>query len=730
MGPPGVGVGSMGGGGGMVHMNLGNVLHYLQAEWRKFERDRNEWEIERAEMRARIALLEGERRSMENLKTDLMRRVKMLEFALKQERSKYLTSNLNSAIPHPGGPNSSPPTSVPPHPASLPAHPASAIPPSKVAALASIERGGTDSGASSPLLKGDGDLPNVADRFGGTWGGVGAGGGGVNVGRGKARSRDYLKQCLQEITYLTSNATLNPLPSHTWSGIPRIRKSLNSVPPPSTMSTGEPLPHTGAPPVANVGSEAPHGSGSHIAGDMFTMLREKEKAAPPQIQSQQGNEHRSSPPSSAGVVASAFAGSDYEDLSAAASEYDESQVGNRVTAIFRPGSSEEWKERLRKAGEGMGMAVKSEKLKKKDEIGERGGEEKWEDEKEETNGTGHKVWRARKTLRSHLDSVRCIAFDWQDLSIASGGDDCTVKFWRLSSQSLGANNMRSSLPETEPQVTFRGHSSTVTSIALSTQQERIYSSSLDATVHVWAIPSRDRETYAPYDPSMKITTLVGHSDAIWDMALLPFKNLLATSSADGTVKVWSTETLKNPLKSSWDYRGAGGEGEEKQLAPTSVAVVNSDMKKLAVGWQDSVVRLFDLETGRMVLKFKSDETSDGTPATQINKVITHPTLPLLITAHEDKYIRFFDINTGACTHSMLAHLDSVTSLDIDPSGLTLVSGGHDCSIRFWDIQSKTCVQEISSHRNKGGEGILDVKYHPTSPVLGSAGADGIVKVYC
>ncbi|EEB98232.1 hypothetical protein MPER_02299, partial [Moniliophthora perniciosa FA553] len=41
---------------------LSSVLHFLQTEWRRYERDRNEWEIERAEMRARIALLEGERR--------------------------------------------------------------------------------------------------------------------------------------------------------------------------------------------------------------------------------------------------------------------------------------------------------------------------------------------------------------------------------------------------------------------------------------------------------------------------------------------------------------------------------------------------------------------------------------------------------------------------------------------------------------------------------------------
>jgi len=30
---------------------LSSVLHYLQTEWRRYERDRNEWEIERAEMR-------------------------------------------------------------------------------------------------------------------------------------------------------------------------------------------------------------------------------------------------------------------------------------------------------------------------------------------------------------------------------------------------------------------------------------------------------------------------------------------------------------------------------------------------------------------------------------------------------------------------------------------------------------------------------------------------------
>jgi hypothetical protein len=35
------------------NFTLSTVLHFLQTEWRGYERDRNEWEIERAEMRVR-----------------------------------------------------------------------------------------------------------------------------------------------------------------------------------------------------------------------------------------------------------------------------------------------------------------------------------------------------------------------------------------------------------------------------------------------------------------------------------------------------------------------------------------------------------------------------------------------------------------------------------------------------------------------------------------------------
>lgn len=40
-----------------TELSLAGVLHFLQTEWRRYERERNEWEIERAEMRVSLLSL-------------------------------------------------------------------------------------------------------------------------------------------------------------------------------------------------------------------------------------------------------------------------------------------------------------------------------------------------------------------------------------------------------------------------------------------------------------------------------------------------------------------------------------------------------------------------------------------------------------------------------------------------------------------------------------------------
>jgi len=228
----------------------------------------------------------------------------------------------------------------------------------------------------------------------------------------------------------------------------------------------------------------------------------------------------------------------------------------------------------------------------------------------------------------------------------------------------------------------------------------------------------------------------GHTDAVWDLALVRDESTLISCGSEGVVKVWdvSGPSGGGSLKLSWGWSGLDNQeelgGESDAPGATAVEAIKADLKKVAVAYQNAVVKIFDIESGKELFRLSSDVSYDGTPATQINRIVSHPTMALLVTAHEDKFIRVFDTATGQCTHSMLAHLDGVTSLSIDPSGFSLVSGSHDCSIRFWDLLgSRACVHEIPAHREKAREGVLDVEFHLTLPFMASAGADGVVKLY-
>ena len=64
------------------------VMRFLQLEWHNHERARNAWDIERAEMKAKIAKQEGEVRSAKKLNDQLNKHIRMLEQALMSERRK------------------------------------------------------------------------------------------------------------------------------------------------------------------------------------------------------------------------------------------------------------------------------------------------------------------------------------------------------------------------------------------------------------------------------------------------------------------------------------------------------------------------------------------------------------------------------------------------------------------------------------------------------------------
>lgn len=333
-----------------------------------------------------------------------------------------------------------------------------------------------------------------------------------------------------------------------------------------------------------------------------------------------------------------------------------------------------------------------------------------------------KTWTAKYTLRSHFDCVRALTFHPQEPVLITASDDHTLKLWNLQ-KTVPAK--KSASLDVEPLYTFRGHNGPVLCLAMSTTGEQCYSGGLDNVVNVWQLPNSNIDPYDNYDAEVLRASLEGHTDAIWGLAVNHTKGNLLSCSADGTVKLWSpTAAATTQLLATYTQEAATPDD-----IPTSIDFVRDELDKLVAAYQNSNCVIYDTETKKVLLKFDAQQEMRGTFGKYINKVISHPTLPIVITAHEDRHIRFWDTNSGTLIHAMVAHLDAVTSLAIDAHGLYLLSGSHDCSIRLWHMENKTCVQEITAHRKKFDESILGVAFHPSKPYIASAGADAIAKVF-
>lgn len=144
------------------------------------------------------------------------------------------------------------------------------------------------------------------------------------------------------------------------------------------------------------------------------------------------------------------------------------------------------------------------------------------------------------------------------------------------------------------------------------------------------MPPASRTTYAPFDASVGVplATLVGHTDAVWDLLLVKDERVLVTCGAEGRVKVWDVSPNALPSSSEagagaekeggklitqWGYNGSGAETgttEEKVDAPgaTSMAMIKTDLRMIAVAYRDSVVKIFDLESGKETARLPSDTT--------------------------------------------------------------------------------------------------------------------------
>ena len=72
--------------GGLVPTNLAEVIDKFNQSIRKFAIKETEWFVSKGNYENKIAELEGQVKAHENINIDLLKRIRMLEYALTQER--------------------------------------------------------------------------------------------------------------------------------------------------------------------------------------------------------------------------------------------------------------------------------------------------------------------------------------------------------------------------------------------------------------------------------------------------------------------------------------------------------------------------------------------------------------------------------------------------------------------------------------------------------------------
>ncbi|XP_010747431.1 striatin-3 isoform X2 [Larimichthys crocea] len=673
---------SLGGGGGGVMVphqpdelprpqqqyTIPGILHYIQHEWARFEMERAHWEVERAELQARIAFLQGERKGQENLKNDLVRRIKMLEYALKQERAKYHKLKYGTELNQ------------------------------GEMKMPSFESDTKDSEVSA--------VPANSQL---TW----------------KQGRQLLRQYLQEVGYTDTildvrtqrvrsllglsgseqnGSVENKNLQHLINGTERRKDSKRS--PGDVLETFNFLENA-------EDSDEEEDEEGDLMDDISTDKHHRAK----KHKSKVGNE--------------GLASEDDADTEEALKEFDflvTAEDGEGAGEARSSGDGTEWAEPLPfppGGGKSFLLGGSDDVLESVLGLGDLADLTVTNDETDYSydlpsnkESSFRKTWNPKYTLRSHFDGVRALAFHPVEPCLVTVSEDHTLKLWNLT-KTVPAK--KSASFDVEPVYTFRAHVGPVLSLAMTSSGEQCFSGGIDSTIQWWNIPSSNVDPYDTYDPSVLAGSWMGHTDAVWGLAYSGIKNRLLSCSADGTVKLWNP-TEKNPCISTFNTNKEHG-------VPTSVDFNGCDPAHMVASFNSGDVVVYDLETSQnaLVLKGQGEGTLPG--CNHINKVVSHPTLPVTITAHEDRHIKFYDNKSGKVIHAMVAHLDAVTSLAVDPNGIYLMSGSHDCSLRLWNLDSKTCVQEITAHRKKSEEAIYDVAFHPSKAYIASAGADALARVY-
>ena len=247
----------------------------------------------------------------------------------------------------------------------------------------------------------------------------------------------------------------------------------------------------------------------------------------------------------------------------------------------------------------------------------------------------------------HPGSVRALAFGPDSSWLVSGCHlDRSLWIWKVATAQLEKK--------------FKGPGSNfVQALAVSSDGARIAAADSDGSASIIETETGEQVH------SFRMATGIGEKKSL---AYSPDGRLLAGTGEVGTqIDIWDTRTYRRSA------RLTGHEG-----AIFSVAF-SGDGHLLASASADHTVRVWDLAAAKCVAVLTGHTD-------QVFSAVFHPDGKRLASAGRDRAIWLWDLATGQEVARLEGHTNYVFSLAFSPDGSNLASGSGDGTVRLWDTE--------------------------------------------